>query len=140
MHMMNHARRTAGRRRRGQRGAVTVEAALVLPLLLFFLAAAVDFSRYMWVRDVVREAASQGLRMAVLSEPTMDEVRQRVALELENGGVNKPASVEVGTREPGLPVTITVATGFEYLFLPGFLEDIITPQTVSSSATGLCER
>ena len=117
-----------------------VETALVLPLLIFFLAVAVDFGRYMWVRDVVREAASEGLRMAVLSEPTMDDVRQRVATEIERGGLHTSATVEVGDRNPGLPVTVTVAAGFEFIFLPGFLEDLITPQGVASSATGLCER
>ncbi|WP_083807843.1 TadE family protein [Intrasporangium calvum] len=52
-----------------ERGASAVEFALVLPLLFLILAGIVDFGRFMFTASTLTNAAREGARVAVVSDP-----------------------------------------------------------------------
>lgn len=136
MQTSTHTRTEA--RHKAQRGAAAVEAGFLLPLVLLSLLVLFDFGRYLWVNNVVHEAASQGLRMAVLNEPDNAEVADAALREILRGGLYLEPSVDVGPREPGQFTNVSVSVDFSFLFLP----TISNPGswTVTASAEGLCER
>jgi hypothetical protein len=66
---------------------------------------------------VVRDAAFEGARMAVLNEATLDQIETLVRKELTAGGVSQQSSVEVGPRQPSEPVDVTVSVPFDFLVI-----------------------
>ena len=52
-----------------QRGTALIEFTLVLPLLLVMTVAAVDFGRAFFVKNVVSQAAREGVRLARRCRP-----------------------------------------------------------------------
>jgi hypothetical protein len=87
--------------RRGERGLATVEAVLVVPLVLVpVLLAVVVFGRLEHTRLVLDAAAAAGARQAAVVGGDSSLVRTRIDDELRNGGIN-PNRVTV-TIEPGV--------------------------------------
>ena len=88
-----------------ERGAVLIEFALVLPLLLLLLAGMFDvgfaFQRY----QAVTNAAREGARMAVLPGYSTSDVEDRVRAYLTASGVPGTPAIAV------TPVTITPTGG-----------------------------
>lgn len=79
---------------RRERGAVAVEMAIVLPLLLLIIAGMIDLGRLFFVQTMVTNAAREGARMKAL------------------GYNNTDATTRVTNSSPGLaalggPVTVT---------------------------------
>jgi Flp pilus assembly protein TadG len=59
-------------RRRPRRGAVTVETALVLPLVLLFLMGILEYGRYVMMLQLITNAAREGARYAMThSDPVV---------------------------------------------------------------------
>lgn len=108
-------------RGKARRGMVTVEAAMLLPIFLLLLMGLMDMARLFWTQGVVRDAAFEGARMAVLAETSLEQIRHVVERELSSGGINQASSVEVGAREPSRPVDVTVSVPFEFLILDNLI-------------------
>lgn len=68
-------------------GIVSMEAAFLLPIFMFIVMGLVDFSRYQWTHGVVRDAAYEGARMAILNEATLPQIESTIISELETGGL-----------------------------------------------------
>lgn len=94
--------------RRGERGSVLVEFALVVPILLVIFAGIVDFGLMMQRREVVTNAAREGARIAVLPGYGTADVQDRVNAYL-NDGLTAGASANAVTTVT--PVTITTGGG-----------------------------
>ncbi|MDI6854159.1 MAG: TadE/TadG family type IV pilus assembly protein [Deltaproteobacteria bacterium] len=71
----------------GERGNITVELALVLPLVLFIIAGVLDLGMLFWEKHILTNATREGARAAikavdtgsqVVPEKTKDQVRQVV--------------------------------------------------------------
>ena len=78
-----------GDRRRGERGLATVEAVLVVPLVLVpVLLAVVVFGRLAHTRLVLDAAAAAGARQAAVVGGDNALVRTRIATELSDGGLD----------------------------------------------------
>jgi hypothetical protein len=76
-------------RRRGERGLATVEAVLVVPLVLVpVLLAVVVFGRLTHTRLVLDAAAAAGARQAAVIGGDGSTVRTRIATELTDGGLD----------------------------------------------------
>ena len=76
-------------RRRGERGLATVEAILVVPLVLVpVLLAVVVFGRLAHTRLVLDAAAAAGARQAAVVGGDGSIVRTRIATELSDGGLD----------------------------------------------------
>ncbi len=82
------------RRRAARRGAVTLEFAVVAPLLFMFLFAAFEFSRANMVRHTADIAAYEGARRGMVPGATVDDVRACVREFLRNTHI-KAESIEV---------------------------------------------
>jgi len=108
-----------------ERGAVLVEFALTLPLLLFVVVGILDFGWVFQQYQVVTNAAREGARMAVLPGYAEGDVKSRVAGFLTAGGVagTPTTSVADDLVTPGAgaapftvkTVTVTVTYTFKYL-------------------------
>lgn len=80
--------------RRSERGLATVEAVLVVPLVLVpVLLAVVIFGRLEHTRLVVDAAAAAGARQAAVVGGDGASVRERIAAELSDGGVDARRAV-----------------------------------------------
>lgn len=102
---------------RSERGQAVVEFALVLPLLLLLVFGATEFSRAWLTVNVLAAASREGCRLAVVTEPAVDEVIARVNEVCDAGRVT-PTDVAVIGPDPNDPerrVTVTVETDFRVL-------------------------
>ena len=81
---------------RSERGLATVEAVLVVPLVLVpILLAVVVFGRLEHTRLVVDAAAAAGARQAAVVGGDALSVRERIAAELTDGGIDASRAVVV---------------------------------------------
>ncbi len=76
--------------RRDDRGAVAVEFAFVLPLILILVFGIIDFGRILMAQISLTQAAREGVRLAAVGRPS-GEVSARVS-------------------DAGLPLTVTVGS------------------------------
>jgi Flp pilus assembly protein TadG len=69
-----------------ERGQALAEFAIVLPLILLFIAAILEFGRAWNIKQAVTDAAREGARYTVVMDPSMtvadveDKIRERLAL------------------------------------------------------------
>jgi Flp pilus assembly protein TadG len=76
------------RRWHSERGAELIEFALVMPILLFIIAAIVDFGMMFRDFEVVTNAAREGARVGVLPNYQLADVGPRVNAYLTAAGMN----------------------------------------------------
>lgn len=99
--------------RRGERGTATVEAVLVVPLVLVpVLLAVVIFGRLAHTQLVLDAAAAAGARQAAVAGADTPTVRSRIAEELSDGGIDPGAAIVVvapSVARWGEPIRVRVA-------------------------------
>jgi hypothetical protein len=97
---------------RSERGLATVEAVLVVPLVLVpILLAVVVFGRLEHTRLVVDAAAAAGARQAAVIGGDGPSVRDRIATELSDGGLDPSRAmvlVEPAVANWGEPIRVRV--------------------------------
>ena len=104
--------------RKAQRGTALIEFTLVLPMLLVMTVAAVDFGRAFFVKNVVSQAAREGVRLrAVTSSADSGLVTARVNQVAQAANVNV-TQVSIAGPDPSRMVTVTVTAEFNWIF-PG---------------------
>jgi Flp pilus assembly protein TadG len=119
---------------RSQRGSISVEAALLLPIFMLLMLAFVDFGRLMWTQTVVNSAAAEAARLAVLPEPSDAAVADLASKRVADGGIKTPPSVLVGARSANAPVSVTVSVGFDFLLLADLVPEIASHRILSSTS------
>jgi Flp pilus assembly protein TadG len=103
---------------RAERGTALIEFALVLPMLLIMTVAAVDFGRAFFVKNVVAQAAREGVRLrAVSSSADSALVRDRV-LQVANASNVTVTSLAINGPDASRQVTVVVTAEFNWIF-PG---------------------
>jgi len=99
-------------RRRGERGVATVEAVLVVPLVLVpVLFAVVVFGDLWHTRLVLDAAAAAGARQAAVVGGDSSLVRTRIATELADGGLDPDQAritVEPAVAAWGEPIRVRI--------------------------------
>ena len=121
--------------RRREAGQALVEFALILPVLLLLLLAAVDFARAYFTLQVVTNAAREGARIGIISGRTTSDVNNTVSARLNSGGLTASSTISatgVDGALPGDPITVTVSYPFQTLtgsFIPGWSGTITLSQT-----------
>lgn len=104
--------------RKAQRGTALIEFTLVLPMLLVMTVAAVDFGRAFFVKNVVSQAAREGVRLrAVTSSADSAMVRDRV-LQVANAANVGISDITITGPDPSRQVTVKVTADFNWIF-PG---------------------
>ena len=111
--MTGRGRRAHPDARRGERGTATVEAVLVVPLVLVpVLLGVVVFGQLEHTRLVVDAAAAAGARQAAVAGEDGPAVRDRIATELRDGGIDPgraSVSVAPAVASWGEPIRVTVS-------------------------------
>lgn len=128
------------RNNKSRRGTSVVEVALLLPIFMLLMMGVMDFARLYWTQSVVRGAAYEGVRAAILAETTNSQVENIILTELTTGGVDETASVSVGTREPRQPVDVTVRVPFEFLAIDSLIPALASVNEVQATAVMTHER
>ena len=107
------SRRGLWRRLRDSRGQATVEAVLVVPLVLVpVLFGVVTFGQLEHTRLVLDSAAAAGARQAAVDGQDDQAVRDRIDLELQDGGINPatvPVSVSPAVADWGQPIQVRLS-------------------------------
>ena len=109
--------------RRPDSGEALLEMALVLPILLVLSMGMLDFGRAFHAKSVIDQAAREGARVAVLTDPPdVAGARGRVVEVLSAGSIvgAPPASVS-GTDPTTNTVTVTVTYSFQFI-TPGIFQ------------------
>jgi Flp pilus assembly protein TadG len=141
-----HGRRSpaGGQRPRGERGAVLIETAMVLPLMLFVCVGIFEFGRAFQHWQIVTNAAREGARIAVL--PGMDDskVTERVRIYLEAGALEHWDTTDVTiVRNTEVPIgagsvmasNVTVEYPFAFMVLQPVAELVVPNSTVGTAFT-----
>jgi len=101
------------RRLRDSRGQATVEAVLVVPLVLVpVLFGVVTFGQLEHTRLVLDSAAAAGARQAAVDGQDDQAVRDRIDLELQDGGINPTTvtvSVSPAVADWGQPIQVRLS-------------------------------
>jgi len=105
-------------------GAVLIEFALSLPLLLLLIVGIFDFGFLFQKYQVLTNAAREGARMAVLTGYSAADVENRVAAYLAAGGATGTPTTAVvddlitpGSGAPFTAKKVTVTLDHTYLYL-----------------------
>jgi len=128
------------RNNKSRRGSSSVEVALLLPIFLVIMMGVMDFARLYWTQSVVRGAAYEGVRAAILAETTDTQVEKIILSELSIGGVTQVASVTVGAREPRQPVDVTVSVPFDFYAIDNLIPALNNVNQVNATAVMTHER
>jgi len=134
-------RRRLWRRLRDEQGLATVEAVLVVPLVLVpVLFGVVTFGELEHTRLVLDSAAAAGARQAAVDGQDDQAVRDRIALELSDGGIN-PATASMSVTpavaawgDP-IQVHVSITTHASIPFLGGWDVPMSSDFTTRSEVT-----
>lgn len=93
-----------------RRGAVSVEFALVVPVLFLFIFGIIEFARLNMLRNSIENAAYEGARRAIIPGATADDAEAEALLVMKSISVhNAKVEVSPGTINSATPdVTVTV--------------------------------
>ena len=125
-------------------GAALMEAAFVLPLLLFVSVAIIEFGRAFQTWQIVTNAAREGARVAVLPGMTDDAIRTRVQ-DYMNMGISSPGSatitidrattVSIGGAATASASRVQVDYPFSFIVLQPIGELLVRGSTVGTAFT-----
>ena len=131
---------------RDERGAVVIEFAFVLPMLVLLLVGMIDFG-FLFVRyETLTNAAREGARIASMTNYNTAQVQARVASYLASAGMTAtpattvaPVSIATSAGGPVAPgVQVTVSYPHNYLFfspIAGLFGNNMTSTTLTASTT-----
>jgi len=100
--------------RNWERGAAMVEFALLLPLFLLIIGGIVDGGRAFFRQIELTNAAREGVRVAVMSEPTPAEIQLRA--QSAAPGFTLTATLQRACPSPD-GAEVMVASDFDWFFL-----------------------
>lgn len=130
----------SSRKTHNKRGMAAVEMALMLPIFLILLVGVMDAARLYWTQNVVRDAAFEGARMAILHEPTTEQIETVVLEEIVSGGLDNNVAVTIGLREAAQPVDVTVTVPFEFFIIGNIIPSLGGNKPISATAVMTHER
>jgi len=126
-----------------ERGQALAEFALVLPLVLLFIAGIVEMGRAWNIKQAVTDAAREGARYTVVQDPVVadadavkSKIMERLALaSIETADITIEPSA--GWRMTGQAMTVTVSTQFQMGLIGALLDWAGAPSvvTISTNAT-----
>lgn len=136
-------RRLRARWRRDE-GAALIEAAFVLPMLLFISIGIIEFGRAFQTWQVVTNAAREGARVAVLPGMSDDAVKTRVKdymkMGLDNPAsaaivINRTTTVSLGGATTASASRVQVDYPFTFIVLQPLAQLLVKNSTVGEAMT-----
>jgi hypothetical protein len=102
--------------RKSERGQALAEFALVLPLVMLFIAGIVEFGRAWNIKQAVTDAAREGARYAVVQDSTIlstDDVKAKIEERLGLAGI-ETSTIEFSPdfHVANSEMTVTVSTTY----------------------------
>jgi Flp pilus assembly protein TadG len=130
-------------RKEQDRGAVAVEFALLLPLLLLLIFGIIDFGRALNAQVTLTQAAREGARLAALNEPNVVARTQAAATGLSGVSVTIVTSCPVGAG-PGVNADVKVSYSFSFITPIGAIAKLLGgslggPLTITAEGVMPCE-
>ncbi len=101
---------------RRQEGAVAVEFALVITLLVMLFGAAIDFGHYLYLKNLVNNASREGARMGIVynNRPSATQIQNYIQ---QRYGTFLNVQVNNAGGASGSDLTVTVSCPKEWFFL-----------------------
>ena len=116
--MVSYIKKRANR----ENGQSLVEFALLLPLLVVILFGIMEFGQLWMTMNVLTGAAREGARVAAVTAPDANQVRNAVQSVLNGANINN-ASISVSGPDAANQVTVTVQINYTVTtanIIPGF--------------------
>ncbi|RJU02679.1 pilus assembly protein [Arthrobacter frigidicola] len=125
-------------KRDGERGAVAVELAFVLPLLLLILIGSVEYGRVFFIQNSLTHAAREGARNGAIhwNNPTRLDVEGAALRGTSLNGLGVVVGSDVGACAPGGNVRVT--TRVTLPSMTGFLGPGLFPMNLEGEAVMRC--
>ncbi len=123
-------------KRPGRRGIVTVEAALIFPVLLVLLFGLLEYGWVFLRSQQITNAARHGARLAILPDADNAAIETTVDAMLANFGISS-ASVTFTSSgpDPGNEVQVTVSAAYENSNIDLGLPLVPVPTNLSASVS-----
>lgn len=124
-----------------ERGQALAEFALVLPMILLFIAGIIEFGRAWNIKQAVTDAAREGARYAVVQDPDIestDDVKAKIEERLALASIDSSIIAFSGDfHVAGGETTVTVSTDHRMGLIGTLLEWAGAPSmvTISTQAT-----
>ena len=124
--------------RRGERGNVAIEFALILPVLLLIVGGIIDFGRAYWFKQTLTWASREGARQgSILSKENwnLSQVKSKVVQSVKNGcGTtisegNVDVTPETGPAG-GTELTVNVTMPFSFMMIPYSIKNLTGKTTM----------
>lgn len=128
------------RQTQSKQGLAAIEMAMLFPIFMMLLVGVMDTGRLYWTQSVVRDAAFEGARTAILHESTTSQIESVVTEELVSGGINQSSSVVISDRQASQPVEVKVSVPFEFYVIDNLLPSLEGPTNISAAAVMIYER
>lgn len=104
--------RNAGRR---EAGVALIESAFVLPILLVLAMGMLDFGRAFHTKSLLDQAAREGVRIAVITDPDPAMVTARVNQILAPAGITANSVTVTGPAVGTMLDVVTVSATFQFM-------------------------
>lgn len=113
------------RNHKRQRGLATIEAALILPMLLLLTFGILEYGWIFIKSGQINNAARHGVRAAVLPDATVGDVSAAIddfmsRAGLAESGYSAVLSADPAAVEPGTPISVTITVDYEGIALTQF--------------------
>lgn len=115
------------------KGQAIVEFALVAPILILLIMGIFEFGRLWMTMNVLSGAAREGVRVAAITAPDVDLVKNTVQNYLSSSNIT-PGSISVTGPDAASEVTVTVQITYNSVFF-GFIPGLSSSFDLVRSAT-----
>jgi Flp pilus assembly protein TadG len=131
-------------------GAVAVEFALVLPILILLMFGSVEFGLALYNKEVITNAGREGARAGIIignPRPTATQITNVVKASLTGAGWDatkatitvKAPDVVQGCPASGVNLTVAVAYPYSFVVLPNFIPGFGKTITLRAQTVMQCE-
>lgn len=115
--------------RRGERGAATLEATILFPILLILISACVQAGVYFYTRSLAMASAQEGVRVTATNQGTVTAGVDRASAFLRRTGRSIVETSQITGSRSTTTSTITVRCGVLSL-IPGWTFSITETSTL----------
>jgi Flp pilus assembly protein TadG len=126
---------------RGTDGAIAVEFALLLPMLVMLVAGLLEFGLTLYLQEVITNASREAARAGIVignPRPTEEEITHVALAYLENFGAScAGACINVSGAQgnSGDDLTVRVDLAYRFVILPDFIAGFVGEITLRAITT-----
>ena len=128
-------------RGRGEDGAMAVEFALLLPMLVTLVAGTIEFGFALYSQEVITNASREAARAGIVigdPRPTEGEITNVALTYLTNFGMSCATScisITGAQGDSGNDLTVSVDLPYRFVMLPGIIDNFVDEITLRATTT-----